>query len=72
MSIERRIEDSKDELLEELVKFLRMPSVSTRSTGDERSFRGCAEWVHVWLTRRLRRRSGPLQNARRAAHVVYR
>jgi acetylornithine deacetylase/succinyl-diaminopimelate desuccinylase-like protein len=45
MSIERRIEDLKDELLEELVEFLRMPSVSARTTDDERNFRGCAEWV---------------------------
>src|SRR5215210_2666649 len=44
MSIERRIEGSKNELLDELVKFLRMPSISAQA-GDEGGFRGCAEWV---------------------------
>ena len=39
-----RIEGSKNELLEELVELLRMPSISARA-GDERNFRGCAEWV---------------------------
>src|SRR5918993_295898 len=48
MSVEKRIEDSKDYLLEELEEFLRMPSVSARE-GDEGSFRGCAEWVRVKL-----------------------
>jgi len=45
MSIERRIEDSKDELLDELLEFLRMPSISALGSDDERSFRRCAEWV---------------------------
>src|SRR5215210_8999083 len=45
MSIERRIEDSKDELLDELVEFLRMPSISALGSDDERGFRRCAEWV---------------------------
>src|SRR5919107_4283991 len=44
MSIERRIEGSKNELLDELVKFLRMPSISAQAD-DEGGFRGCAEWV---------------------------
>src|ERR671916_289873 len=48
MSIDRRIEDSKDYLLEELEEFLRMPSVSAQG-GDEGSFRGCAEWVRAKL-----------------------
>jgi acetylornithine deacetylase/succinyl-diaminopimelate desuccinylase-like protein len=48
MSVEKRIEDSKDYLLKELEEFLRMPSVSARE-GDEGSFRGCAEWVRVKL-----------------------
>src|ERR687893_2736905 len=48
MSVEKRIEDSKDYLLEELEEFLRMPSVSAQG-GDEGSFRGCAEWVRVKL-----------------------
>src|SRR5215210_2953146 len=48
MSIDRRVEDSKDYLLEELEEFLRMPSVSAQG-GDEGSFRGCAEWVRAKL-----------------------
>src|SRR5918997_537244 len=48
MSVEKRIEDSKDYLLDELEEFLRMPSVSAQG-GDEGSFRGCAEWVRVKL-----------------------
>ena len=48
MSVEKRIEDSKDYLLEELEEFLRMPSVSAQG-GDEGSFRRCAEWVRVKL-----------------------
>src|ERR671916_2059793 len=48
MSVEKRIEDSKDYLLEELEEFLRMPSVSARE-GDEGSFRECAEWVRAKL-----------------------
>src|SRR5919202_150214 len=45
-----RIESLKNELLNELKEFLRMPSVSARSTqGDEASFRGCAEWVRSRL-----------------------
>jgi len=46
MGISRRIEDSKNVLLDELKEFLRMPSVSAQALdGDEGSFRGCAEWV---------------------------
>ena len=49
MSIDGYIEASKNDLLEELKEFLRMPSVSAQATpgqtGDEASFRGCAEWV---------------------------
>ena len=48
MSVEKRIEDSKDYLLKELEEFLRMPSISGRED-DEGSFRGCAEWVRVKL-----------------------
>ena len=44
MNIERCIEGSRNELLDELVEFLRMPSISAQA-GDEGSFRGCAEWV---------------------------
>src|SRR5215204_3380553 len=50
MSINRRIEDSKNDLLEELKEFLRIPSVSAWSAagqGDETGFRGCAEWVRA-------------------------
>ena len=49
MSIDGYIEASKNDLLEELKEFLKMPSVSAQATpgqkGDEASFRGCAEWV---------------------------
>src|ERR687893_151730 len=48
MSVEKRIEDSKDYLLKELEEFLRMPSVSARE-GDDAGFRGCAEWVRAKL-----------------------
>src|SRR5215210_7294950 len=48
MSIDRRVQDSKDHLLKELEEFLRMPSVSAQG-GDERSFRRCAEWVRAKL-----------------------
>src|SRR5919107_4302591 len=48
MSIDRRVQDSKDYLLKELEEFLRMPSVSVQG-GDERSFRRCAEWVRAKL-----------------------
>ena len=46
--LEGRVEGSKDELLDELKEFLRMPSVSARK-GDDGSFRGCAEWVRAKL-----------------------
>jgi acetylornithine deacetylase/succinyl-diaminopimelate desuccinylase-like protein len=39
-----RIENSKNDLLDELVEFLRMPSISAQ-TDDEGSFQECAEWV---------------------------
>jgi acetylornithine deacetylase/succinyl-diaminopimelate desuccinylase-like protein len=49
MSIDGYIEASKNNLLEELKEFLKMPSISAQATpgqkGDEASFRGCAEWV---------------------------
>ena len=48
MSIDKRVEDSKEGLLEELEELLRMPSVSAQG-GDEESFRGCAEWVRAKL-----------------------
>src|SRR5919202_3759724 len=43
--INGRIEDSKNELLEELKEFLGMPSVSAQVSDDEASFRGWARWV---------------------------
>jgi acetylornithine deacetylase/succinyl-diaminopimelate desuccinylase-like protein len=46
MGMSERIEGWKNDLLEELKEFLRMPSVSAR-TGDEANFRGCAEWVRA-------------------------
>jgi len=44
MELDSRVEGMKDELLEELNEFLRMPSISAREdeSGD---FRNCAEWV---------------------------
>ncbi|MDQ3922740.1 MAG: M20/M25/M40 family metallo-hydrolase [Actinomycetota bacterium] len=39
-----RIENSKNDLLDELVQFLSMPSISAQ-TDDEGSFQECAEWV---------------------------
>lgn len=48
MSVEERIEDSKDELLEELKEFLRMPSISASEENPE-GFRECAEWVRAKL-----------------------
>ena len=39
-----RIENSKDALLDELVEFLSMPSISAQ-TDDEGGFQECAEWV---------------------------
>ena len=50
MDTKGRIEDSKNDLLDELKEFLRMPSVSTQAPyGDEGSLRGCAEWVRAKL-----------------------
>jgi acetylornithine deacetylase/succinyl-diaminopimelate desuccinylase-like protein len=52
MGIDGRIEDSKNNLLDELKEFLRMPSVSAQVAlggGDGASFRGCAEWVRAKL-----------------------
>ena len=44
MDLEGRIEDTKEDLLDELKEFLRMPSISAHE--DERGgFRACAEWV---------------------------
>src|SRR4028118_2380922 len=48
VDIKRRMDSSKNELLEELVEFLRMPSVSAR-TDDVAGFRACAEWVREKL-----------------------
>ncbi|MDQ3238434.1 MAG: M20/M25/M40 family metallo-hydrolase [Actinomycetota bacterium] len=44
MSIQERVSGARDELLEELKEFLRMPSISARKE-DPDSFRECAEWV---------------------------
>jgi acetylornithine deacetylase/succinyl-diaminopimelate desuccinylase-like protein len=43
-----RIENSKDALLDELVEFLSMPSISAQ-TDDEGGFQECAEWVRSKL-----------------------
>ena len=48
VDIKRRIESLKNELLEELVEFLRLPSVSARAD-DGTGFRACAEWVREKL-----------------------
>ena len=46
MSINGRIESSKNYLLDELKEFLRMPSVSAQASAKEKaSFRECARWV---------------------------
>jgi acetylornithine deacetylase/succinyl-diaminopimelate desuccinylase-like protein len=44
MDLQRRIDGMKEDLLDELKEFLRMPSISAREdeSGD---FRACAEWV---------------------------
>ena len=44
METERRIEASREALLEELREFLRMPSISAQQD-DSGGFRRCAEWV---------------------------
>lgn len=44
MDISGRVNSSKDELLEELDEFLRMPSISAEPD-DSGEFRSCAEWV---------------------------
>jgi acetylornithine deacetylase/succinyl-diaminopimelate desuccinylase-like protein len=44
MELDSRLDDLKDELLEELNEFLRMPSISAREDESE-GFRNCAEWV---------------------------
>jgi acetylornithine deacetylase/succinyl-diaminopimelate desuccinylase-like protein len=44
VGMKKRIEDSKNVLLEELKEFLRIPSVSAQASEGE-SFRGCAQWV---------------------------
>ena len=50
MDTKRRIESSKNGLLDELMQLLRMPSVSAQVPSDDGgSFRGCAEWVAVKL-----------------------
>lgn len=47
-NLDERVEGLKDELLEELEEFLRMPSISAREEGAE-GFRECAEWVRSRL-----------------------
>jgi len=44
MSIQERVGDTRDGLLEELKEFLKMPSISAREE-DSDGFRKCAEWV---------------------------
>ena len=44
MKLDSRLDDLKDELLEELNEFLRMPSISARED-ESGGFRNCAEWV---------------------------
>ena len=48
MNLREWVEGSKEDLLEELKEFLRMPSISTRAD-DEGGFRECAEWVRAKL-----------------------
>ena len=44
MDLRERVDGSREELLEELNEFLRMPSISARED-ESREFRDCAEWV---------------------------
>ena len=44
MSIQERVDNTKDSLLDELKEFLRMPSISARKENPD-GFRRCAEWV---------------------------
>src|SRR3712207_2379373 len=44
MELRERVDGSREELLEELNEFLRMPSISAREEESE-DFRKCAEWV---------------------------
>ena len=44
MDLRERVDGSREELLEELNAFLRMPSISARE-GESGDFRNCAEWV---------------------------
>lgn len=44
MDLRERVDGSRDELLEELSEFLRMPSISAREDGSG-DFRNCAQWV---------------------------
>ncbi|HEX2739109.1 MAG TPA: M20/M25/M40 family metallo-hydrolase, partial [Rubrobacter sp.] len=44
MDLRERVDGSRDELLEELSEFLRMPSISARQDGSG-DFRDCAQWV---------------------------
>ncbi len=48
MDLRERVEGVKEDLLEELKEFLRMPSISARAEG-EGGFRECAEWVRSKL-----------------------
>ena len=48
MDLRERVEGAKEDLLEELEEFLRMPSISARA-GDDGGFRECAEWVRSKL-----------------------
>ncbi len=48
MDLRERVEGVKEDLLEELKEFLRMPSISARAE-DEGGFRECAEWVRSKL-----------------------
>ena len=48
MSVEERVDSLRDDLLEELKEFLRMPSISASEDNPE-GFRECAEWVRAKL-----------------------
>ena len=48
MDLREQVEGSKEDLLEELKEFLRMPSISARADG-EGGFRECTKWVRSKL-----------------------
>ena len=48
MSLEQRVDETRDDLQQELEEFLKMPSISAKSEDDD-GFRKCAGWVRQKL-----------------------